>query len=554
MKRYYILLLGLCMMSSIQAQDSDPRKAFDRFAQRSKQKFDDFRSRANEQYAEAMKRAWERFNAQPAVPRPKDETVPPVVLPEEDRDKPIETRPVPIKDVVTPPTPAPQPEPVSPVEERPQPKDQTVGFVYCGTKLEVRMNASSRPRLSSCDNDALAAAWSRLAKDDALNNTLRDCLDLRQELQLCDWAYLNMIHALAQKAFGESNEATLLTAYLYCQSGYQMRLARNSERVVLLFASNHAIYNSGYYRLENTNFYPFGGEEPLLEICDAKFPKEQPMSLLIPRAQQLAQQPSTPRTLTSKRYDDISVTTSVNKNMIDFYDSYPTSERWLSLMAKGFIGGNVVIGYCGIEIRKGFANRMIRCNRLATSVRYLAAAIRGRAYRGISHNIGYTKSLYFAHKGFNHLNMNIGDDDLFIQTIATPTNVSIIMNPHATVRQMQYGGLGWWHAMRKTLTYAFRYYPRGIRTSISFELWSRMLFFLTAIAAIILLPPWWKIIPALFLLLRLLIVELKIWRIGKRLGERKLAGTYILYDLTSPLGECFLALSRRLRPNRAVWR
>ena len=60
MKRYYILLLGLCMMSSIQAQDNDPRKAFDRFAQRSKQKFDDFRSRANEQYAEAMKRAWER--------------------------------------------------------------------------------------------------------------------------------------------------------------------------------------------------------------------------------------------------------------------------------------------------------------------------------------------------------------------------------------------------------------------------------------------------------------------------------------------------------------
>ena len=108
MKKYYILLLGLCLMTSAQAQDNDPRKAFDRFAQRTKQKFDDFRSRANEQYAEAMKRAWERFNAQPAVPRPKDQTVPPVVLPEEDRDKPIETRPVPIKDVVTPPEPAPQ--------------------------------------------------------------------------------------------------------------------------------------------------------------------------------------------------------------------------------------------------------------------------------------------------------------------------------------------------------------------------------------------------------------------------------------------------------------
>ena len=235
-------------------------------------------------------------------------------------------------------------------------------------------------------------------------------------------------------------------------------------------------------------------------------------------------------------------------------DCYPSSDKWLSLMAKGFINGDIVIGYCGIEPGKGLANRLMRCSRLAGSVRWLSAATRGRAYRGIAGNIGYTKSLYFESRGFNYLNMEIGDDDLFIQTIATPTNVSIIMNPHATVRQMQYGGLDWWHAMRKTLTYAFRYYPRGIRTSISFELWSRMLFFLTAIATIILLPPWWKIIPALFLLLRLLIVELKIWRIGKRLGERKLAGTYILYDLTSPLGECFLALSRRLRPNRAVWR
>ena len=64
------------------------------------------------------------------------------------------------------------------------------------------------------------------------------------------------------------------------------------------------------------------------------------MSLLIPRAQQLAQQPSTPRTLTSKRYADISVTTSVNKNMIDFYDSYPTSEVNDNFMTRWAMYGN----------------------------------------------------------------------------------------------------------------------------------------------------------------------------------------------------------------------
>ena len=339
MKRYYILLLGLCMMSSIQAQDNDPRKAFDRFAQRSKQKFDDFRSRANEQYAEAMKRAWERFNAQPAVPRPKDETVPPVVLPEEDRDKPIETRPVPIKDVVTPPAPAPQPAPVSPVEERPQPERiGRVGFVcqdetrsaherqLAAQTLILRQRRAGSSMEPTGQGRRAQQHAARLPRPAPGTATLR--LGLPQ-------------HAITpgSKGLQETNEATLLTAYLYCQSGYQMRLARN-ERVVLLFASNHAIYNSGYYRLENTNFYPFGGEEPLLEICDAKFPKEQPMSLLIPRAQQLAQQPSTPRTLTSKRYADISVTTSVNKNMIDFYDSYPTSEVNDNFMTRWAMYGN----------------------------------------------------------------------------------------------------------------------------------------------------------------------------------------------------------------------
>ena len=235
-------------------------------------------------------------------------------------------------------------------------------------------------------------------------------------------------------------------------------------------------------------------------------------------------------------------------------DCYPTSQRWLAIMAKGFIGGDLVLGYCNLEIKKGFANRFIRCNRLATSIRYLAAATRGHAYRGIRHNIGFTKSLYFSHRGYNYLNMNIGEDDLFIQTIVTRHNVSIVMNPHATIRETQYGGLKWWRSIRKIQTYAFRYYPLRARFQTSFELWTRTLLFAVAVIALVALPLWWKLLPALVMLLRLLIVELKICRIGRRLGERKMVGTYILYDLIAPLSECCLALSRRLRPNKAIWR
>ncbi len=245
------------------------------------------------------------------------------------------------------------------------------------------------------------------------------------------------------------------------------------------------------------------------------------------------------------RYEHLVLTTG---------DAYPTSEKWLSLMAKGFINGEVVLGYCGIEQEKGLTNKLIRCSRMAVSVRWLSAAIRGKAYRGIAHNLGYTRSLYFAHKGFNYLNMNIGDDDLFIRKIVSSHNVSVVMNPHATVRQIPYGGLRWWASSRKFFSHAYSYYPAGARWTTGIELWSRFLFFASALAAIVLMPFPWNLSPLVLLLLRLGVVCWKTRGTARRLGERKLMWAYVLYDLFAPLGEACMALSRRIRPNDAIWR
>ena len=235
-------------------------------------------------------------------------------------------------------------------------------------------------------------------------------------------------------------------------------------------------------------------------------------------------------------------------------DSFPDSEKWLSLMAKGFIGGEVVIGYCGIEPKRGFVNGWMRCSRLMTSVRYLAAAIDNKPYRGISHNLGYTKSLYFDNKGFNYLNMNTGDDDLFVQKISQNKSVSVVMNFRATTRQIQYGGLGWWSSMCRSYSYAYRYYPFGVKLKTGMELWTRFLFFASVAALLVLLPGVWKAVPGFFLLLRLAIVESGMYRICRRLGEGKLIRHYVLYDLVSPFTELCLAIIRNLRPNKSIWR
>lgn len=235
-------------------------------------------------------------------------------------------------------------------------------------------------------------------------------------------------------------------------------------------------------------------------------------------------------------------------------DSYPVSDKWLSLMAKGFICGDIVIGYCGIEQKKGLGNRWMRCSRLCSSIRYLTAATRSTAYRGIAQNIGYTKSLYFEHKGFNYLNMNIGEDDLFIQKIATEDNVSVVMHPNATVRQLQCGGLGWWYNVSKYYGHTYRYYSGQAKRFLFGELLCRFLFFAASGAILALLPLLWIGIPLLFVCVRLLIVELTMRRIGLRLGEKKVLGIYILFDLWAPIGGFLMTISRIVHPNKTIWR
>ena len=113
-------------------------------------------------------------------------------------------------------------------------------------------------------------------------------------------------------------------------------------------------------------------------------------------------------------------------------------------MARGFDGAGIVIGYCGMEGASAFSSRLIRLDNAARAIRWLSAAMHGKPYRGTLQNIGFTKALYFGNGGFNYLNMNIGEDDLFIQKLLeTGTAAAVIVSSNSTVRQKIWGGTGW---------------------------------------------------------------------------------------------------------------
>lgn len=257
MKKFFAISAFVFCFANGYSQNETPQQRYEQFKRQANENFESFRKKANEQYAAFLRQAWEQYKVLPAIPKPKDETVPPIVLPDNDKDKPIESNPIPIKDVVTPPAPNPQPVPISPIKEKTSPKEITVDISYCGTECRIRMDNTVKINLSDCSNDNLSEAWSKLSEDGLMNNTIRDCLYLRESKNLCDWAYLNLLSTFAKAVYGESNEATLLTSFIYCQSGYNMRLGRKDNRIYLLYASKHGIYDIAYFKINDTNYYPF---------------------------------------------------------------------------------------------------------------------------------------------------------------------------------------------------------------------------------------------------------------------------------------------------------
>lgn len=234
-------------------------------------------------------------------------------------------------------------------------------------------------------------------------------------------------------------------------------------------------------------------------------------------------------------------------------DACPQTDRWLALMAKGFSRGEIVLGYCGIEPARGAFNRWMRTWRMMHASRWLAQAVAGHPHRGMLQNFGFTKRLYFGVNGFGHLNMNIGEDDLFLQRILTRGNASVILSPRATLREKTWGGVKWWMGRLRYFGSARRLYPRRAKNADLWETGSRTLLFLATACAATVMPPEYRAAAAVPLLVRYAVVWWQVRRVARRLGERGVTGLYFIYDLLEPLGIAVLRLSLLRRDDR-VWR
>ena len=239
--------------------------------------------------------------------------------------------------------------------------------------------------------------------------------------------------------------------------------------------------------------------------------------------------------------------------IISTTSAQPATEQWLSMMGRAFMRGNIVLGYTAIEQKPGLKNYLMRMSRMQMSMYWMAQSVNHNTYRGSRNNFGFTKTIYFGTKGFSHLSMNIGEEDLFIQKIAKRNNVSTVLIPKATMLEHAWGGWRWWIAQLRHYGEAYKLYPIEIRNTIEWELGSQTFFFLTILAALIIMPLEFKLAALLLLILRYIIVMLRAHSIAKRVGEKGVMLRYWIFDIFNPLLMLCVRVAM-IRKDSTVWR
>ena len=229
----------------------------------------------------------------------------------------------------------------------------------------------------------------------------------------------------------------------------------------------------------------------------------------------------------------------------------PSSNQWLRKMARNFTNGtDIVLGYSNYEKTKGWFNRKVTFDTLLNAMRYLGKAVDGHPYTGCGRNLAYRKSLYYEQKGFtSHLNLQRGEDDLFINQVANGKNTRVEASPESIVRITAPHYQKDWHEDKLNYHLTSRLYKGFSRYLMGFETCTRLLFLLMVIVCTVygILTQSWIVLGAAIMLwlLRYLMQVMVFRKTSIALGERKFYSTLLMFDWMQPLWNFRLKLSQR---------
>ncbi len=214
-------------------------------------------------------------------------------------------------------------------------------------------------------------------------------------------------------------------------------------------------------------------------------------------------------------------------------DCVPASEHWMQLMQDGYDDGiEIVLGYGAYRKKPGLINKLIRFETFQTALQYFSYALAGMPYMGVGRNLSYKKEVFLRNKGFSSINqIPSGDDDLFINQVATKKNTAIVIDPDAhTISEPKRTFNEWMNQKYRHYTTS-KYYKKSHSFLLALYAFSQFLVYPVLIAALlfskeyILLASLWSA--------RILLQGVILRSTMKKLNELDLWPWFILFDIWS---------------------
>lgn len=201
-------------------------------------------------------------------------------------------------------------------------------------------------------------------------------------------------------------------------------------------------------------------------------------------------------------------------------DCKPLSKQWITKMSGYFSDQKtIVLGYGSYTpVKNSILNKLIRFETLLTAVQYFSYAKIGLPYMGVGRNLAYHKDEFFNANGFiNHIKIRSGDDDLFINEVATAKNTALALDPKSfTTSIAKTSFKAWFRQKRRHVSTAKHYKFKHKFLLVLFYI-SQVLFWLLGILLLSTLHLWPFVLG--ISIIRLIIQFLSLGYAAKKLKE-----------------------------------
>lgn len=302
-------------------------KELEKYKEERKTEFEKFREKRNKEFAEMLSQYWNAIKKQNAVKPPvKPEPVRPII--KDNTIKTPEPVKIPIDNIVSIPKPTKRVPLNIPTLPKVDPQSFTSNFY--GTEILVHFDEKHKFRLHDIKEKEVSKAWTFLS-DGKMNEVINNFLAWREALDINDYIYACLIGKACMDFLGKNsrNEAIVMQAYILTQCGYDLRIARKNSSLIMLLPIKENVYGKNFFSINGKKYYAINDTDEKGEYYTFSqnfSPNSQIITTQITKQIKLSKskhnaEPT--KTFASKKYPDIRITASADRNLINLYNDYP---------------------------------------------------------------------------------------------------------------------------------------------------------------------------------------------------------------------------------------